>query len=139
MANFKIAFRKTCKWEGEYANDPDDAGGETYKGISRKHHPTWNGWKIIDKLKQEHPRGFKTKLKGNSELQAMVDDFYKRNYWNHLHLDNLANQELANQVFDTAVNCGIKPAVKIIQKVLGIPADGKLGPVTIEAMKKIKG
>lgn len=139
MANFKIAFRKTCKWEGEYVNDPDDTGGETYKGISRKHHPTWNGWKIIDKLKQEHPRGFKTKLKGNSELQAMVDDFYKRNYWNHLHLDDLANQELANQVFDTAVNCGIKPAVKIIQKVLGIPADGKLGPVTIEAMKKIKG
>ena len=79
------------------------------------------------------------KLKGNSELQAMVDDFYKRNYWNHLNLDDLANQELANQVFDTAVNCGIKPAVKIIQKVLGIPADGKLGPVTIEAMKKIKG
>lgn len=139
MANFKIAFRKTCKLEGEYANDPDDTGGETYKGISRKHHPTWNGWKIIDKLKQEHPRGFKTKLKGNSELQAMVDDFYKRNYWNHLHLDDLANQELANQIFDTAVNCGIKPAVKIIQKVLGIPADGKLGPVTIEAMKKIKG
>lgn len=139
MANFKIAFRKTCKWEGEYANDPDDTGGETYKGISRKHHPTWNGWKIIDKLKQEHPRGFKTKLKDNSELQAMVDDFYKRNYWNHLHLDDLANQELANQVFDTAVNCGIKTAVKIIQKVLGIPADGKLGPVTIEAMKKIKG
>lgn len=139
MANFKITFRKTCKWEGEYANDPDDTGGETYKGISRKHHPTWNGWKIIDKLKQEHPRGFKTKLKGNSELQAMVDDFYKRNYWNHLHLDDLANQELANQVFDTAVNCGIKTAVKIIQKVLGIPADGKLGPVTIEAMKKIKG
>ena len=35
MANFTIALKKVLKNEGGYANNPNDAGGETYKGISR--------------------------------------------------------------------------------------------------------
>ena len=37
-----------------------------------------------------------------------------------------------------AVNAGIKAGVKILQKVLGIPADGILGGVTKKAIAKIK-
>ena len=35
MANFDIAYRRTSRFEGGYVNDPKDAGGETYNGISR--------------------------------------------------------------------------------------------------------
>lgn len=138
MANFTIALKKVLKNEGGYANNPNDAGGETYKGISRKNHPTWSGWISIDQIKKAHPKGFKTILEGTKELQDKVKDFYKRNFWDVLHLDDCANQELANQCFDMAVNAGVKAGVKILQKTLGIPADGKLGPVTIAAIKKIK-
>lgn len=138
MANFEIALKKTLKKEGGYANIEGDTGGETYKGISRNNHPTWTGWLSIDQIKKAHPRGFKTILEHTPELQDKVKDFYKRNFWNQLHLDDLRNQELANQVFDMAVNAGIKTAVKLIQKTLSIPADGKLGPVTIAAISKIK-
>ena len=138
MANFIIALRKVLKNEGVYANDPDDAGGETYKGISRKNYPTWSGWTSIDQIKKYHPRGFKTILEGTKELQDKVKEFYKRNFWDKLYLDDCANQELANQCFDMAINAGVKAGVKILQKTLGIPADGKLGSVTIAAIKKIK-
>lgn len=139
MANFKIAFKKTIKKEGGYCNVEGDRGGETYKGIARNIHPTWTGWISVDQIRKAHPKGFKSILENTPELQKKVEDFYKRNFWNELHLDDCPNQELANQCFDTAVNCGVKAAVKIVQKTLGIPADGKLGPITIAAMKKIKG
>lgn len=138
MANFTIALKKVLKNEGGYANNPNDAGGETYKGISRKNHPTWTGWISIDQIKKAHPKGFKTILEHTPELQDKVKDFYKRRFWDELYLDTCGNQELANQAFDMAVNAGIKAGVKILQKVLGIPADGILGSVTKKAIAKIK-
>lgn len=138
MANFIIALKKTLKNEGGYTNDPDDAGGETYKGISRKNHPTWTGWVSIDQIKKAHPKGFKTILEHTPELQDKVKDFYKRRFWDELCLDTCGNQELANQAFDMAVNAGIKAGVKILQKVIGVPADGILGNVTKQAIAKIK-
>lgn len=138
MANFTIALKKVLKNEGGYANNPNDAGGETYKGISRKNHPTWTGWISIDQIKKAHPRGFKTILEHTPELQDKVKDFYKRRFWDELCLDTCGNQELANQAFDMAVNTGVKAGVKILQKVLGIPADGILGDITKKAIAKIK-
>ena len=44
MAYFGDAFKKLSIKEGGYVNDKDDAGGETYRGISRKYNPTWQGW-----------------------------------------------------------------------------------------------
>lgn len=138
MANFTIALKKVLKNEGGYANNPNDAGGETYKGISRKNHPTWAGWISIDQIKKAHPKGFKTILEHTPELQDKVKDFYKRRFWDELCLDTCGNQELANQAFDMAINAGVKAGVKILQKVLGIPADGILGNVTKKAIAKIK-
>mgnify|MGYP002957326922 CR=1 FL=1 len=39
MANFNEEFKKVILVEGGYVNDPDDAGGETYLGISRRYNP----------------------------------------------------------------------------------------------------
>lgn len=47
--NFLKSYDILIKHEGGYVNDPDDKGGETYKGIARKFNPDWKGWKIIDK------------------------------------------------------------------------------------------
>ena len=52
MANFDIEFEKLILAEGGYVNDHDDAGGETYLGISRKNNPNWSGWKLIDSIKK---------------------------------------------------------------------------------------
>ena len=51
-SSFKRAFRLIIEgFEGNYSNDKDDPGGETYKGISRNMNKDWEGWKIIDSYK----------------------------------------------------------------------------------------
>ena len=51
MADFRTAYYLTMGHEGGYNNDPDDVGGETYKGIARNYHASWEGWKIVDMYK----------------------------------------------------------------------------------------
>lgn len=53
MAEFKITFQKTLSHEGVYSKNPDDLGGETYKGISRTLHSKWSAWARIDSYKNK--------------------------------------------------------------------------------------
>jgi hypothetical protein len=48
ILDFDKAFEQIKRYEGGYGNDPSDAGGETYCGISRISHPNWPGWQFID-------------------------------------------------------------------------------------------
>lgn len=115
MANFKEAFDKTMIHEGGYSNDPDDVGGETYRGIARKFNPNWEGWKIID------AKGIDKKL-----LDPLVENLYKEKYWNPFLGDEL-DQIIANEMFDTAVNMGVGRAVKFLQRSLNLlNRNGKL-------------
>lgn len=109
MANFKEAFEKVVYNEGGYVNDPDDAGGETYMGISRRAHPNSIIWKHVDKITAKY-KTFKTitkYLKQNKELTKEIECIYKSDYWMKFNLDKEKSQRLANQIFDSAVNIGI--------------------------------
>ena len=109
MAIFEIEYNKTMSHEGGYSHDPHDAGGETYKGVARRYHIGWSGWKIIDSMKQEN--GFPRSLDNNKELQFKVLSFYKQNFWDRFQGDNIQDQDIAGELFDTGVNMGIKRAV----------------------------
>lgn len=125
MANFDKEFEKVVFVEGGYVNDPDDAGGETYLGISRKNNPKWSGWVSIDQLKKHHPKNFKKLLKQTPELTAKAKYLYKEKYWDVLELDDIHSQDIAHQLFDTAVNMGITSAIRIAQQVIGMTITGK--------------
>lgn len=125
MAKFIDAYKKVLNNEGIYSNDPDDAGGETYKGISRKANPNWDGWISIDAIKKSHPTTFKGILKKTSELEKKVQDLYKDKYWDCFELDDVPNQLVAEQMFDTAVNQGQTAAIKFAQRVLDLRETGK--------------
>lgn len=60
-------------------------------------------------------------------------DIYQHSWWEPLHLELINSQDVANKVFDLAVNTGSSQATKILQQALGIPVDGILGPHTIAA------
>jgi lysozyme family protein len=148
MANFLEAYNITCAHEGGYVNDPDDVGGETYKGISRKYNPSWKGWLIIDQLKTEP--NFPQTAYDSVPLNAMVGDFYKANYWDVNLLDQFDSQNLGNEMFDTGVNMGISRAAKFLQQSLNylnkngslyadITADGKIGKNTLAALDACMG
>jgi len=49
---FSHILNDTLKHEGGYANHSADKGGETYRGITRKNNPNWQGWKYIDEVKR---------------------------------------------------------------------------------------
>lgn len=125
MAKFIDAYKKVLNNEGIYSNDPDDAGGETYKGISRRANPNWDGWISIDAIKKSHPTTFKDILKKTPELEKKVQDLYKDKYWDCFELDDVLSQLVAEQMFDTAVNQGQTAAIKFAQRVLDLRETGK--------------
>lgn len=125
MASFEQAIGKTLLFEGGYSNRPNDSGGETYRGISRKNFPNWAGWSTVD------GHSNKSSLDSIPELQGMVVQFYRQNFWVE---DAVTDQPTANKVFDLSVNVGKVHAFKITQIAAGIEADGVWGPKTLAAI-----
>ena len=126
MATFNDAFKKLVKTEGSYVCDSDDSGGETYRGISRRYNPKWEGWDIIDIYKRSY-RGkpLSKVLDADDRLQDMVKELYKNNYWDIFELDEIPSQIIAYQMFDTCVNCGEAAAIRFAQASLGERIDGR--------------
>lgn len=126
MANFDKEFNKVILLEGGYVNDPDDAGGETYLGISRKNNPKWVGWEVIDDIKKKYgTKNITSRLKKDVTLTNSAKLLYKQNYWDVLELDDIPSQGIAHQLFDTCVNCGKTTAIRIAQQVLMMTITGK--------------
>jgi lysozyme family protein len=139
MAIFIQAFKITMGNEGGYANNPNDHGGETYAGVARNFWPKWSGWPIVDQIVGQRPANLNAQLQGNSNLQAAVESFYQENFWDSVGLSALQSQQLANQLFDTAVNMGTGMAARFLQEAINalkpntVTVDGQVGPHTIEA------
>ncbi|HXS59002.1 MAG TPA: glycosyl hydrolase 108 family protein [Hanamia sp.] len=121
MADFKIAYQGTSVNEGGYANDPDDHGGETWKGISRNNETNWIGWHIVDMYKKLP--NFPKNLYASSELEKAVQDIYKSNYWNLIRGDEINFQDCANDLYDSAVNVGVGTAIILAKRAAGLPED----------------
>ena len=143
MAEFLKSFRCTDAHEGGWANNPDDPGGETYRGISRVAHPSWSGWEIIDKYRGKP--GFPGNLKDSQSLGLVVSKFYEMRFWQPIWGDAIQQQALADAIFDFAVNSGVEIAVKKLQICLNVwnnqqklypdvKEDGIFGKKTLESI-----
>lgn len=145
MSDFYSAYQSTLNLEGLYSCDPQDAGGETWKGISRRNWPQWQGWKIVDEVKRNvTPGQMNMALNADEEIDEMVRKFYQEVFWNNLSLDAINDQEIAVEIFDTAVNQGLTTGARFFQQSLNllnnngryysdIKTDGDIGPATIQA------
>jgi lysozyme family protein len=92
--NFDRCFEFVIKWEGGYSNDPDDPGGETNFGISRRFHPEID----IQHLTE-------------SEAKSIYHD----EYWTPCNCQTKP-WPWDIIVFDTAVNLGKKRALIMFQE-----------------------
>jgi lysozyme family protein len=118
MADFNIAFKITVLGnEGGY--NPGNGEKETYSGIDRGANPRWSGWVIIDTIKANYQgitiAKMDTLLSQNTILQNNITHFYKVNYWDTISLDGVFDQQMANNLFDCAVNQGESRARKVMQ------------------------
>lgn len=80
MSDFILAYKVTILGnEGGY--NPGIGEKETYMGIDRGANPSWNGWKVIDTIKQNNPGLTTAKmnllLSQNIALQSIIEKFYK--------------------------------------------------------------
>lgn len=148
MADFEKAHSLTVKIEGGYVNNPFDKGGETYKGISRAYHSSWAGWLIIDEYKKTHYLK-RNELISNEQLDFLVLLFFRDKFWNINRLDNFNHQLIANELYDTGVNMGVKIAAKFLQEALNllnrnekdyrdIAVDGRIGNITLSIVNNYK-
>ncbi len=132
MADFGKAYKKMLIHEEGYVNDPDDPGGETYKGVSRRMHSKWDGWMIIDTLKTQS--GFPATLDKNTELQQLIENFYQTLFWDSIRGDKINSQLMAESIFDFGINAGNRTSVTLAQMVIDVKPDGIIGPQTLEAL-----
>ena len=135
MADVKEALRITLKHEGGYVHDPDDPGGETYKGVARRSNQNWLGWRIVDDMK--HNSDFPKCLDSHTVLQQRIVELYKNKYWDRVKGDLIENQTIANKIFDIAVNMGPGTAAKLLQATLSVKVDGSIGKQTLSALNAV--
>jgi lysozyme family protein len=65
----------------------------------------------------------------------MVAPLYKKKYWDKVRGDDLPDG-VDYAVFDLAVNSGPGRAAKFLQELVGVNADGAIGPMTLTAVNK---
>ncbi|WP_416440454.1 glycoside hydrolase family 108 protein [Leeuwenhoekiella sp. A16] len=128
MENFNLAFEQLIGIEGGYVNDPADRGGETKYGISKRAFPNEN----IKELSLDRAKSI-----------------YYTYYWNSRYMDlDKFDYSIALELFDTAVNMGVRTASRMLQEALNLlnrnqrnfkdlHIDGRIGPATLSAYSKV--
>lgn len=120
------SWTKSLAWvresEGGNDDDPHDPGGRTSRGITQREYNAYcemaglsqgDVWKATD---------------------PVVDDIYHRSYWMPYCPVLPAGPDYI--FFDESVNAGLHEAVLILQRALGVGADGHIGVITSAAIAK---
>lgn len=109
------AFQRLIGHEGGYVNDPRDRGGETKYGISRRSYPGED-------------------IAGMTLERAK--DIYRRDFWGPAGCDAVP-PAVKFDLFDMAVNSGVKAAARTLQRAVGAVDDGAIGPQTLMAVQSM--
>lgn len=129
MADFAQALKLTLEAEGGWVHDVRDPGGETYRGLTRRDHPGWPGWPIIDERRRQ---GGEWRASLEHELGVLVTQAY-RPYWDLTGGDAVPDQALAEAVFDAGVNMGPGTACLMLQQALNaLNRNGRSWPDLVE-------
>lgn len=110
--------------EKGFVNDKDDNGGATNKGV------TYATYISYCKMK-----GMKTPTEDDLKKLPYSQwiDILRLMYWNVWKADDIVNQNVANTLVDWLWGSGIA-AIRIPQRLLGVPVDGIVGSITIKAV-----
>lgn len=103
------------RWENRYTNDPDDPGGETRWGITKKDYPKLD----IKNLRRE-----------------VAIEIFWTDYWirSKCYLLPLSIQFVH---FGGVINFGVYGQTVVLQRAAGVRMDGVLGPITLAASQRV--
>ena len=118
--NFEECMARLLEHEGGYVWHAQDPGGETNFGVTRAVYEQYVGRQVM-----------------NGEMEGLTHDdvypIYKENYWDAVRGDDLPSG-VDWSTFDWAVNSGKSRASKALQRIVGVEADGGIGPMTLQAV-----
>ena len=121
MANHKILAPFILSHEGGFSNDKNDHGGATMKGVTlATFRSVYGQGKTVNDLKKI--------------TTEQWNNIFKKYYWDKCNADLIDNQSIANMLVDFAWHSGVSKATEVIQKIVGVTADGIIGRVTIGAI-----
>lgn len=115
------AIEKVLKHEGGFVNIPQDRGGATNFGITKKVYDEWMRKRTGNPKYESTIDEIKKMPRGNAIL------IYKENYWDKIKGDQIKDYAAAFLIFDAAVNSGVSQAIRTAQRILGIVPDGVAG------------
>lgn len=126
MAKIEILSPFILSFEGGYVNHPNDKGGPTNKGV------TIATWRRV---------GYDKDGDGDIDVDDLrlltdkdvVERVMRPHYWNRWRADEIRSQSLANILVDWVWASG-KHGIVIPQRLLGVTADGVVGPKTLAAL-----
>jgi len=109
-------FRLVMSKEKGYVHHPDDPGGETIYGVSRRWHPDWQGWKRVDFLKKQGMKDYQ--INQDARLKQYAGQFYNQ-YWEDHGIDVIKDPQLQELMFEFMFNTPTG-ATSSARKALGI-------------------
>jgi|TARA_R110002051_G_scaffold47840_2_gene94375 lysozyme family protein len=122
--NFEECMARLLEHEGGYVWHAQDPGGETNFGVTRATYEQYVGRQVMD-----------------GEMEGLTHDdvypIYKENYWDAVRGDDLPSG-VDWSTFDWAVNSGKSRASKALQRIVGVEADGGIGPMTLQAVAEVE-
>jgi len=115
--NFDKCLKMLLSHEGGFVNHPDDPGGITNLGVTKKVYDEWIGRESTEQeMRDLTPED--------------VGPIYKKNYWDRIKADSLPSG-VDWACFDWCVNSGSGRPAKAVQRAVGATQDGAIGPATI--------
>ena len=118
--NFERALAAVLRHEGGFVNHPMDPGGMTNLGCTKR---VWEEW-VGQPVSEADMRALK---------RTDVAPLYKARYWDKVRGDDLPDG-VDYAAFDFAINSGPGRAARMLQEVVGVTADGVIGPKTLAAV-----
>lgn len=117
-ARFQAYTDEVLRIEGGYVNDPDDPGGETNFGITRR---TANQYGYVGRM--------------INMTKNEAKEIYRQAFWNGSLASNIMH-DAAFHIYLLSIHSGNRQAILILQRALGLNADGIPGVDTMNAISK---
>lgn len=121
--NLRACLEEVWPFEGGYVDHPKDPGGATNMGITHQTLAAHRGRSV-------------TKQDVRQLTKAEATEIYDKRYWRPLAGGSLRiGDDLV--ILDFGINSGVSRSAKYTQAIVGTTQDGKIGPVTLNAIARI--
>lgn len=125
--DFNLAFDRLIDHEKGFQIDPKDPGN-------------WTGGKVNSGELKGTNFGIAANTYPGEDIKNLTLDrakqLYRRDYWGPAGCDAVP-PGIKFDLFDTAVNSGVRTAVRLLQRAVGAHDDGILGPRTLQAIQSM--